>query len=50
MVKFGKILRKNILKKWEENYINYKPLKQFIKKNKDFCKLKKYFITLSYSK
>ena len=46
MVKFGKILRKNILKQWEEKYIDYKSLKQFIKKNKDCCKLKKYFITL----
>ena len=28
----------NILKQWEEKYINYKSLKQFIKKNKDSCK------------
>jgi len=46
MAKFGKKLRKNILNKWEDKYIDYKSLKQFIKKNKDSCKLSKYFITL----
>jgi SPX domain protein involved in polyphosphate accumulation len=50
MVKFGKILRKNILNQWEEKYIDYKSLKHFIKTNKNSCKLKKYFITLLYSK
>jgi SPX domain protein involved in polyphosphate accumulation len=46
MVKFGKILRKNILKEWKEKYIDYKSLKQFIKTNKNSCKSKNYFITL----
>ena len=35
MAKFGKILRKTIIKKWKENYIDYKSLKHFIKENND---------------
>ena len=40
MAKFGKLLRKKIIEKWRENYINYKALKHFIKENSNPCKSK----------
>ena len=43
MVKFGKKLREKKIKQWEEDYIDYKALKQFIKKNNDPSKLNIYF-------
>ena len=33
MAKFGKKLRQRRIKEWEENYIDYKALKHFIKEN-----------------
>ncbi len=42
MVKFGKKLRQRTIKEWEDNYINYKALKHFIRENNDPSK-KKYF-------
>ena len=43
MEKFGKKLREKKIKQWEEDYIDYKALKQFIKKNNDPSKLNIYF-------
>ena len=34
MVKFGKFLRNNIIEDWEQDYIDYKTLKHFIKENR----------------
>ena len=42
MTKFGKKLRQRRIKEWEENYIDYKALKHFIKENNNPCK--KYLI------
>jgi SPX domain protein involved in polyphosphate accumulation len=39
MVKFGKKLRQRTIKEWEENYINYKALKHFIRENNDPSKI-----------
>ena len=38
MAKFGKLLRKKIIEKWKNNYIDYKLLKHFIKENNNPCK------------
>lgn len=35
MAKFGKKFRQKKIKEWEENYLDYKSLKHFIKLNKD---------------
>ena len=40
MVKFGKKLRQRTIKEWEDNYINYKALKHFIRENNDPSKIK----------
>jgi hypothetical protein len=40
MVKFGKKFRETKIKEWEDNYIDYKSLKHFIKVNNDPSKLK----------
>lgn len=40
MAKFGKKLRQRKIKEWEENYIDYKGLKHFIKTNNDPSKIK----------
>ena len=40
MAKFGKKLRQRKIKEWEENYIDYKALKKFIKLNNDPSKKK----------
>ena len=40
MAKFGKKLRQRKIKEWEENYIDYKALKHFIKLNNDSSKKK----------
>ena len=39
MAKFGKKLRQRKIKEWEENYIDYKALKHFIKENNNPCKI-----------
>ena len=42
MTKFGKKLRQRKIKEWEDQYIDYKSLKHFIKENNNPCK--KYLI------
>ena len=39
MPKFGKKLRQRKIKEWEENYIDYKALKHFIKENNNPSKI-----------
>ena len=38
MAKFGKKLKQRRIKEWDEHYIDYKALKQFIKKNNNSSK------------